>query len=436
MDSEPVGRARPGQAASGQPVSGLPGSGTSGSGTSGSGTSVADLPAFGMLSSASQTPGYPFRGRGLAARVLPFAVVAVLAEASLALPPGSTSELAAIVSVVLLAATAAAFALPWARLPGWAPVLVPLCYAGSVLALTIAAGATSGVAIVALMPVAWTALFHHRWESACVLAATLVSVLVFSLVPVAGPAAVVARRVVFWGALGILISVATHGLRRRIQRSQAESTRLHERLYELSLLEDRDRIAGDLQDRVIQRIFTASLSLQAALALTSNPELGRRIEGVTRELDEATRLVRQSIFGLRARSDGADLRRGILDLCRELAPALGTTPDVSFSGAIDAALPGLTAGQLLEVLRETLTAVGRQAGPVQVAVTGSDKARLTVTLSGRWPPAGQTRFTGSVETLREYARRIGAAIEIGAAADGGTRLAWQLPPGQPASPGS
>ena len=118
MDSEPVGRARPGQAASGQPVSGLPGSGTSGSGTS-----VADLPAFGMLSSASQTPGYPFRGRGLAARVLPFAVVAVLAEASLALPPGSTSELAAIVSVVLLAATAAAFELPWARLPGWAPVL-------------------------------------------------------------------------------------------------------------------------------------------------------------------------------------------------------------------------------------------------------------------------------------------------------------------------
>ena len=253
--------------------------------------------------------------------------------------------------------------------------------------------------------------------------------------PVAGPAAVVARRLVFWGALGILISVATHGLRRRIQRSQAESARLQERLHEVSLLEDRDRIASDLQDRVIQRIFTASLSLQAVLALASDPELGRRIEGVTRELDEATRLVRQSIFGLRTRSDGTDLRRGILDLCRELAPMLGTTPDVSFSGAIDAALPGLTAGQLLEVLRETLTAVGRQSGPVQVAVTGTDKARLIVTLPGRWPPAGQTRFTGSVETLWEHARRIGAAIEIGAVPDGGTRLAWQLPPGQPGGPG-
>ena len=421
MDSESVGHAQPGQPVAGPPGSDLPGSG---------------LPGFGMLSSASQTTGYPFRGRGLAARVLPFAVVAVLAEASLALPPGSTSEPAAIISVVLLAVTAAAFALPWARLPGWAPVLVPLCYVGSVLALTIAAGTTSGVAIVALMPVVWTALFHQRWESACILAATMVSVLVFSLVPVAGPGAVVVRRVVFWGALGLLISIATQGLRRRIQRSQAESARLQGRLHEISLLEDRDRIAGDLQDRVIQRIFTASLSLQAVLALTSNPELGRRIEEITRELDEATRLVRQSIFGLRTRSDGADLRRGILDLCRELAPMLGTTPDVSFSGAIDAALPGLTAGQLLEVLRETLTAVGRQAGPVQVAVTGTDKARLIVTLPGRWPPAGQARFTGSVETLREHARRIGAAIEIGAVAGGGTRLAWQLPPGQPGRPGS
>ncbi len=376
-----------------------------------------------------QTPGYPFRGRGLGARVLPFAIVAVLAEASLALPPGATSAPAAIISVVLLAGTAAAFALPWGRLPGWAQVLMPIAYAGSVLALTLAAGTTSGVAIVALLPVVWTALFQRRWESACVLVATLASVLVFSLVPVDDPAAVVARRLVFWGALGILISIATHGLRRRIQRSQAESTRLQERLYEVSLLQARDRIASDLQDRVIQRIFTASLSLQAALGLTSNPELTRRIEGVTGELDEATRLVRQSIFGLRNRSGGRDLRRSILDLCRELAPVLGTTPDVSFSGVIDATLPGLTAGQLLEVLRETLTAVGQQACPVQVAVTGSDQARLVVTLPGHWPPAAQSRLTGSVDALREHARRIGAALEIGAAAGGGTRLAWQLPTG-------
>ena len=406
MDSEPVARAQPGL-----PVTGTP---------------HADLQDGGMLLSGRQTPGYPFRGRGLAARVLPFAVVAVLAEASLALPPGVTSAPAAIISAVLLAATAAAFALPWGRLPGWAPVLMPLCYAGSVLALTIAAGSTSGVAIVALMPVVWAALFHRRWESACVLTATLVSVLVFSLVPVAEPVAVTARRLVFWGALGTLISVATQGLRHRIQRSQAESARLQERLHEVSLLHDRDRIASDLQDRVIQRIFTASLSLQAVLALTSDPELGRRIEGVTTELDEATRLVRQSIFGLRTRSADSDLRRGVLELCRELAPSLGTTPDVSFSGAVDASGPERAAGPLLEALRETLTVVGRQAGPVQVAVANGDQASLTVTLPGRWPPADQPRSADGADSLREHARRIGGAVEIGAA-DGRTQLSWQLP---------
>ena len=98
-----------------------------------------------------QPPGFPFRGPGLLARVVPFAVVAVLAEVSLALPPGVISQPAMIASIVLLLAAAALFALPWRRLPTWATVLVPLAYTGSVLALILAAGATSGVGIVILV---------------------------------------------------------------------------------------------------------------------------------------------------------------------------------------------------------------------------------------------------------------------------------------------
>ncbi len=369
--------------------------------------------------------GYPFRGPGFAARVLPFAAVAVLAEVSVALPPGAASVPATVASVVLLLATAAAFALPWARLPSWAPVLVPLLYVGSVLALTIGAGTTSGVAIVALMPVVWAALFHRRWESAVVVVAVVTAVVIFSLVPTADTAAVIIRRLVFWAALGALISVATQGLRGRIRRAQGESARLQERLHELSLIRDRDRIASDLQDRVIQRIFTASLSLQAALALTGNTEVSRRIEGATRELDEATRLVRQSIFGLRGPSGDGDLRRGVLKVCGEFARALGTTPDVSFSGAAYGSLPERTATQLLEALRETLTAVGEHASPTQVAVAVGDDARLTVMLQAR-APVGQDVGPGLAETLREGARQIGAAVEIGPDADGGTRLAWQF----------
>jgi signal transduction histidine kinase len=351
----------------------------------------------------------------------------VLAEASLLLPPGPGSGVASIASVVLLVVTAAAFALPWARLPDWAPVLMPLCYTASVLALAIAAGSASGVLIVAVMPVVWTALFQRPWESGVVLAAVVAAVVVFSLVPEADMAVVIARRVIFWLALGALISVATHGLRQRIRRAQTERTQLQHRLHEVSLMRDRDRIARDLQERVIQRIFTASLSLQATQSLTADLELSRRIEGVTMELDEATRLVRQSIFGLRDRAGGSNLRRDVLELCGELGPALGHTPDVSFSGGIDAAFSERTADNLVEALRETLTVIGPQPAPVQVAVSaGADDARLTVTVPGPLPSAAAGR-QDEAGALRDIARQIDAVVEIGAAADGGSWLTWRLP---------
>jgi len=114
-------------------------------------------------------PGYPFRGPGLVVRVAPFAAIAALAEASLALTPGPAPGLAVALSLVLLFLVAAAFALPWERLPEWPSVLMPLAYTGSVLALILAAGPTSGVGIVILVPLIWTALFHRRWESGCIL---------------------------------------------------------------------------------------------------------------------------------------------------------------------------------------------------------------------------------------------------------------------------
>ena len=86
--------------------------------------------AAGDAPGPDQPPGFPFRGPGLLVRVVPFAVVAVLAEASLALPVGVQSQPAMIVSIVLLLAVAGSFALPWRRLPAWTTVLVPLAYTG------------------------------------------------------------------------------------------------------------------------------------------------------------------------------------------------------------------------------------------------------------------------------------------------------------------
>ncbi len=172
------------------------------------------------------TAGSPFQRPGLWARVAPFAIVAVLAEASLALPSGHESGGAVLASVLLLLGAAAGVLLPWSRLPRWLQVLVPLTYIGSVLALDLAAGFTSGVGIVILIPLVWTALFHRRWESVCVVAAIVAVEIIISLTPVAAPDAVIARRAVFWASLGALISVAAHGLRERIRRSQQRSEQL------------------------------------------------------------------------------------------------------------------------------------------------------------------------------------------------------------------
>ena len=166
----------------------------------------------------------------------------------------------------LLAATAAAFLLPWPRLPGWLTVLVPLAYTGSVLALLLAAGPTSGVGVVLLVPLVWTALFHRTWESGCVVAAIVATELVISLTPEPAPAAVLARRLLLWTLLGALVSVATHGLRDRIRRSQRATLTLQQQLREATVVADRDRIAASLKDQVIQRVFAAGLTLQGAMA--------------------------------------------------------------------------------------------------------------------------------------------------------------------------
>jgi hypothetical protein len=112
---------------------------------------------LGRIRHLDQPPGYPFRGPGLLGRLAPFAAIAALAEASLALTSGPTPALAVVMSLVLLLAVAAAFALPWQLLPGWLSVLMPLAYTGSVLALILAAGSASGVGIVILVPLIWTA---------------------------------------------------------------------------------------------------------------------------------------------------------------------------------------------------------------------------------------------------------------------------------------
>jgi len=367
--------------------------------------------------------GYPFRGPGALARVAPFGAVAALAEASLALPPGPQSTSTAVVSVLLLLAVPGAFLLPWPRLPAWASVFVPLLYTGSVLALILAAGASSGVGIVILVPLVWTALFHRRWESACVVAAIVAVEVIISLTPVVVADSVIARRVLLWASLGTLISVATHGLRDGIGSSQAERERLQEQLRELSVIEDRDRIAAELRGTVIQRLFAAGLSLQGAVDLAAEAEVRRRIGASVDELDHVVRMLRNAVFGLERRHQGGGLRQEVLELCSTLS----SVPEIGFGGQADETLSPEIRARLLDLLRETFVLIEPDAVPASVEITAdADACLVIIDAAPRDHRADETGPEPDFSGLLDRATRDDVRLDI-QTAPGGIRFSWRLP---------
>jgi signal transduction histidine kinase len=363
-------------------------------------------------------PGYPFRGPGLLVRVAPFAAIAALAEASLVLTPGPAPAAAVAVSLVLLLAVAAAFALPWEVLPGWLSVLMPLAYTGSVLALILAAGTASGVGIVILVPLIWTALFHRRWETGCIVAAIVAVEVIISLTPAAAAGSVIARRVILWAALGTVIAVATHQLRERSSRARKEAVLLHDQLTELTLVQDRDRIAADLQDKVIQQVFAIGMHLHSTATLATQSEVRKRILASADGLDQVLRLTRDAVFGLEQQLQGRGLRAEIVAMCAEVSPV----PEVSFTGPVDGALDPARAGRLTQTLRDAVQAITLHSVPRRVAVTASESTYTAEIETAGASPDGDPRPTW-LARLSDSSAAAGFSFSV-QPASGGTRFAW------------
>ena len=372
---------------------------------------------------ATSADGYPFRGPGALVRVAPFAAIAVVAEASLALPPEPHDLWPVLVSLVLLLAIVPAFLLPWPRLPRWVPVLVPLTYTGSVLALILAAGTTSGVGIVILIPLVWTVLFQRPWESACIVVAIVIVEIVTSLTPVTDTDAVLARRIFLWAALLTVMSVAVHGMRARINRSEQEQARLQERLHALSLVQDRDRIAADLQDKVIQRVFAAGLNLQGTATLIRQPEARSRVESAVDELDNVIRVLRDAIFGLQQRTRDQGLRARIQELAGQLSPV----PVTSFTGPVDGALPPAGRTELLGVLRDAVTEMGQYCVPARLDVAVHNSSLVAI-VEAAFTGDGTAEGAPGPNGLAARAAAAGMSLHTEAIA-GGRRFTWRVPAG-------
>jgi signal transduction histidine kinase len=217
-----------------------------------------------------------------------------------------------------------------------------------------------------------------------------------------------------------------------------DNARLHARVQELALAEDRARIARDLHDTVIQRLFATGLSLQGAAALvTTDPtEAARRLDAAVDDLDDTVKQIRSSIFSLATAAAGpagpapAGVRTRVLDLAGDAAPALGFEPTVVFDGPVDTATPRAVAEDLEATAREALANVARHAAAhhVEVRVTVRDGALvLAVTDDGTGPPPpGHPRGHG-LDNMTQRAARHHGTFQLRAGPTGGTQALWRVP---------
>ncbi len=208
-----------------------------------------------------------------------------------------------------------------------------------------------------------------------------------------------------------------------------ENARLHAKVSELAVVEDRERIARDLHDTVIQRLYATGLSLASGIPRARSPEVAQLLESAVDDLDTTIRDVRSTIFALRpADRSPLGLRSDVLTLAERATNALGFSPRVTFEGLVDSGVPEGLADHLLATLREALTNVSKHAvaEAVTVNVCVDSAVTLVVTDDGIGIPE-QAGAGSGLGNLAGRARALGGTFEVVALPDRGTRLTWSIP---------
>jgi signal transduction histidine kinase len=212
----------------------------------------------------------------------------------------------------------------------------------------------------------------------------------------------------------------------------AERRRDAERLV---LLEDRDRIAKDLHDTVIQRLFATAMTLMSAIKITQRPDVAVRIQRAIDDLDETIRQIRSTIFALQAvPGEHPALRDRILTVVEGVAESLGFTPALRLEGLLDTTVSDDIGEQLIAVLHEALSNVARHAHAHRVSVEVGVRDALMLVLvvedDGTGIPAGGRR--SGLRNLADRAESLGGSFETREREGGGTVLEWRVPLTAPA----
>jgi len=212
-----------------------------------------------------------------------------------------------------------------------------------------------------------------------------------------------------------------------VDRAQAQEDRAA-----LAILADRDRIARDLHDLVIQRLFATGLTLQSMATRSQDVQSATRLTEAVNNLDATIRDIRSTIFQLGRNGAAADLKSQINAVTVAAEPMLAARPHVEFVGPVESAVPDAVRPHLVAVIVEALSNVGRHAKAehvdIAVSIEGTGHAAMVV-LEVRDDGNGLTPTQGGsgLANMRNRARDLGGAFDIVAAPGEGTLVRWSVP---------
>ena len=199
----------------------------------------------------------------------------------------------------------------------------------------------------------------------------------------------------------------------------------------LAILEDRERIARDLHDTVIQEIFASGLGLQAILARVDDPELVNRMETTIERLDGSITRLRNIIFDLRRPTEGGLLSTAIRDVVSAATDDLGFEPHVIIAGEVSL-VPPRVEEHLIPTLREALTNVAKHAhaGSVEVRLDIGTDIVLEVRDDGKGLTNARSPGFGFTN-MNDRASRLSGTCVVENHPDGGVRVRWKVPSDTP-----
>ncbi|WP_199509351.1 sensor histidine kinase [Nucisporomicrobium flavum] len=208
-----------------------------------------------------------------------------------------------------------------------------------------------------------------------------------------------------------------------------ERARAQEEREQLVVLEDRERIARDLHDVVIQRLFATGMQLQGAAPHALRPEAVKRINAAVDDLDATIRDIRRSIFELTAPA-GSSLRRELGQVVDAATGTLGFRPVLDVTGPVDSAVPDDVVPELLAVVREALSNAARHAEAQNVRVSvRADGEEVVIRVEDDGVGTDPAAARGGLVNMGERARDLGGVFEVTPATGGGTVVTWRAPLG-------